>query len=289
MSPATMNRPLPTPEPAVPRSDSAAGGAAALRSGRRGTSLRFYICLGLLATTAVGIQVVAVSLGQVLRKKAIPLQRPLAEADARKLAPDYGLHPQPPLPINHEMLDTLGTEEYLSWRVVDHRVGKESPVCLAHVFVTYYTGKPDMVPHVPDECYVAGGAVAAGDPITIDVPVKGVRAPRDRVPVRAVAFQPKPSLHDVLGTNRDTVNVLYFFLTNGKYVTTRDQVRLAQANLFERYSYYAKIEIQFSDYNETRKAGAEQSIAAAGPLLSKLLPILLEDHLPDWDAVTHRH
>ena len=278
MAPTTMEKPRSTPEAAVSR-PSAGNAPSPPHAGR--TSPRYYVCLAVLMTAAVGIQVVAASLGQVLRKNAIPLKRSQLESDARKLAPEYGLHPQPPLPINHEMLETLGTEEYLSWRIVDQRSEKESPVSLAHVFVTYYTGKPDMVPHVPDECYVAGGATPVGSPRTIEVPVKAVR-----VPLRLVSFVPKTSLRSLTGNDRDTVNVLYFFLTNGQYKTTRDGVRLAQANLFERYSYYAKVEIQFSDYNETRKAGAEQSIAATGPLLNKLLPILLEDHLPDWEAVT---
>lgn len=274
--------------PAAPRVADAPPPAAGPppRSGWR-ASPRFYVCVALLAGAAIGIQVAAKSLGHVLRKQAIPLRKPLAEADARKLGPEYSLHHRPPPPINHEVLQTLGTEEYLAWKVVDARRPRSDPLSTAHVFVTYYTGKPDMVPHVPEECYVAGGAVRVGKPQDVQLAIAGAAAPQDQVPLRALSFRPKASLRDIgPGDERQTVNVLYCFLTNGRYVTTRDGVRLAQANPFERYSYYAKIELRFTDYDEQRAAGMEGSIAASGPLLGKLLPILLHDHFPDWAAVT---
>jgi len=37
------------------------------------------------------------------------------------------------------------------------------------------------------------------------------------------------------------------FWANGRYVTTRNEVRLSVANLRHRYAYYTKLEISFSD------------------------------------------
>lgn len=261
-----------------------AAGRANVAAGAWRASWRFYVCLGLLATTALTMQGLAAALGQYFRKQAAPLLKPLAAADQRRLSPEYTLHPVPPEPINHEVLETLGTEEYLSWRIVDTRRAKDDPLALAHVFVTYYTGKPDMVPHVPDECYRAGGAVAVGTPRTVKIPAAGVRAPGEQVPVRVVTFQPKQGLRTTGQPMQ--INILYFFHCNGRYVTTRDDVRFAQANLFDRYAYYAKVELNFTDYEGRKSADFDSSVKAAGPLLEKLMPILLEDHFPDWDALS---
>jgi hypothetical protein len=56
-----------------------------------------------------------------------------------------------------------------------------------------------------------------------------------------------------------------------------------------RHAYYAKIELTFMDDPENPRtaplpAGREESLAAAGPLLQKLLPVLLADHFA-WDQV----
>jgi hypothetical protein len=76
--------------------------------------------------------------------------------------------------------------------------------------------------------------------------------------------------------------VLYFFHVNGGYATTRTEVRSAHMNPFDRYAYYAKVELWFSDESLRVLANRNVSLDAAGRLLRKLLPALLEDHFQDW-------
>lgn len=260
----------------------ALGPSAAVAAGsvvRPLASWRYYVCVGLLVAAAVSMQAVARYFQWNLRKQAVPLKKPLSALDTRKLGPAYRPHPiQPPL-LDEENVQALGTSEYLLLRLVDTRRARTDPLCVANVFVTYYTGQPDMVPHVPDECYLAGGYDPAGTPE--DTFVSLSEAPQDRIPVRAVQFQSRDTL------NRPTV--LYFFHVNGEYRTSRTGVRLRLANLWERHGYYAKIEVTFTDDSldprRQRFAGKAEALAALGPLLARLMPVLLEDHFA-WDVVT---
>jgi len=232
------------------------------------------------------MQTAATLLGQTFRKEALPLKRGLAAADSRKLAPQYALHPVPPAPLSPEMIESLGTTEYLSWRVIDLGKPESDPTKVAYVFVTYYTGKPDMVPHVPDECMKASGYECTSARVA-SVVVPGVGAPEERVPVRVLQFDPPSGLRDRFQATRERgPTVMYFFHCNGRFATTRDEVRLLQMNLFDKYAYYAKIEVSFSDYRLAANAPTEESLAALQPLLAKLLPILLNDHFQDWEGVS---
>jgi hypothetical protein len=103
--------------------------------------------------------------------------------------------------------------------------------------ITYYTGKVDTVPHVPERCYVADGFLP-----TTHLTLKwhlGDYAPGDarEVPVRFIDFEDQ--------TTRGQQNrcVTYFFHANGKYEEDPNQVRLRLQHLTEKYAYFAKIEV----------------------------------------------
>jgi hypothetical protein len=222
------------------------------------------------------------------QKQPVPLKRSLAAMDQSKLLPEYRLHPHQPDTLSEDAIESLGTREYLSWSVVDLDRERGDPACVAHLLISYYTGKPNLVPHVPEECLQAAGAALVGVPRTVRIPVAGVGAPNGRVPVRVCDFEKTSgSRASFPGASArvDTFKVLYFFHVNGGYKTTRDEVRLRLSNLFDRYAYYTKVEVRFTDYSFQRNAGEEASIAAAGKLLRKIVPILLDDHLADWQAL----
>ncbi|MFH1748573.1 MAG: exosortase-associated EpsI family protein [Planctomycetota bacterium] len=252
---------------------------AAANARRRGpASPRYYVCLALLIISAIGMQALARALGGYFRKEAVPLKQPLLALDWRKLEPAYRPHLIQAPSLNEEQLQALGTHEYTNMRVIDVQREREDPVRVANIFITYYTGQPDMVPHVPDECYLAGGYDPVGGPQTTTVSVPGVGAPDDEIPIRVLEFQSRE------GEDRPTV--LYFFHVNGDYKTRREEVRVRLANLLERYAYYAKIEVSFTnDPDNTRPrryAGRMESLQALEALLRGLMPVLLEDHLA-WE------
>ncbi len=249
----------------------------ATASGTRPSS-RFWVCVVLLGLAAVGVQVLPGMLNVYLRKEPVPLKSPLALLDLRKLEPRYTRHPDTDRipPMSDEMVESLGTEEYLVVYLRDTTVPVTASTSVAHLFVTYYTGKPDMVPHVPDECFRAGGYNKLRA-YTAPVNAVGVGAPDDEIAVRVVDFEASPGRS--LSGSSARLSVLYFFHANGTYVTTRNGVRANALNPFQRYAYYAKIEMSFFAGNgRGGNASAEESLAAAGPLLEALLPVLFEDH-----------
>ncbi|MFO0840329.1 MAG: hypothetical protein U1D55_17615 [Phycisphaerae bacterium] len=257
---------------AAPQAPSSAPAAA-----RRWASTRYFVCLAVLAGAAIAMQASASWLSVYFRKEAVPLRKPLYLIDLTKLAPTYVPHPVPVPTLSEDTIQTLGTREFVNLRLVDATVARTDPTSLADIFITYFTGKPDMVPHRPEECIVASG-LTLNSSMLVAVNVPGVGAPRDQIPISSLLF-------DLPGNDPRKFNVLYFFRVNGRYCTTRDEVRFAQANIFDRYAYYAKVEIRFSSYDMTQFAGRDVSGAAAERLLRRLWPILMTEHLPDWDKL----
>ena len=243
------------------------------------TSARYWVCLGVLVFAALGLKGAAWKLGVVLRKEAVPLKRQLQLFDARKLGPDYELdkgRTDKQEPMTEDMTETLGTHDYLQAYLMDTRTPDSDPTRVALLFVTYYTGKPDLVPHEPDICWQAAGydKISAE---TVRVRVPGIGAPGDELPVRAVEFRAAQQDRYAASAS-DAATVLYFFHANGHYALTRNDVRESMSNPFQRAAYYMKIEVTFMSGASVR-AGKDTSVAALGPLLARVIPVLLNDHL----------
>lgn len=244
------------------------------------THPRFLTCVVLLIAFIGAMYLIPLMRNLAPRKLPLPLRQPLYRLDKAKLAPEYDLHPSQPETFSHEMLETLGTDQYWSWNWIAKRVDRSSPTYIANVVVTYYTGQPDMVPHVPQDCMAASGwNLERESRATVQVP--GVGAPNDQIELAACEFTPPSGARD--RSVRRTV--LYFFYTNGRYENDRLGVRLAQSSLQDKYAYYSKIEMGFEDDGGHRWASRDESVAAAEMLLRKLLPALLADHFQDWTDI----
>ena len=245
---------------------------------------RYAATLLILVGAAVGLIVLSHLADVYLRKEAVPLQRSLRDFDFRRLAPEYERHPVVPQPISSDMLQTLGTDEYADLRLVRTDLPPEDRTSMAIVFINYFTGKPDLVPHVPDECMVAGGFDRVGVRYTAKVHATGIGAENDEAPVRVIQFSSRGGVTP--GANPTTpLTVMYFFHCNNQYAATRTGVRRVLGRLFDRYAYYAKIEVRFVS-RAGEPATLEESLAAIGPLMQKLMPVLFEDHFADWEALT---
>ncbi len=263
-------------------SGSGAGAADRPVGGR--CRLRFYVCVGLLLATAGGMQGLSHYFEVTFAKQPCPLKKPLAYLDAQKLAPEYTLSARQLPPISDEVLENLGTHEYLQWYLDDNSLPDDDPCSLVYLFITYYTGKDDPVPHNPKECYSAGGATLVGEKVE-HFTLPGPHGQPVDIPVSFLDFQPAER-SSLLGPAPDRPLVVgYFFYANGKYMTTRLAVRTAVSNLFDRYAYYCKIEIRFMNRIAGVPADRARTIAATEKLLRKLMPVLWEDHFQDWEAL----
>ncbi len=177
--------------------------------------------------------------------------------------------------IKPEVLDGLGTDQYIQWTLVDDSQVEDARNLL-QLFVTYYTGAPDQVPHVPEECYVGGGGYQVIRESLLDVPVPGL-GEHETVRVKVLDMQSPSSL--VTGSKV----VMYVFHTNGAFCADRNCVRSAMASLLERHAYFSKLELTFG--LQDALPPREEALEAGKRFLGVVIPILVRDHWPNWDEV----
>ncbi|WP_200761290.1 exosortase/archaeosortase family protein [Poriferisphaera corsica] len=227
----------------------------------------------------------------VLFKKAVPTRYELVLIP-RQIS-SWKLKQEDP-PLSQAILDELGTTNYVSRTYEDTDRPVDDPLRYIRFHSAYYTGTVDTVPHVPERCYVAGGATSLNQG-TSTISVGGteyfeddetenghiaystlmrgdVRIPKIKdIPVSYMSFQP-PSQQQ---GKEIKATVMYFFIANGKFLATPDAVRLKGTETSDEYSYYSKVEvsIQTGDLDEAKNI--------AQSFLSAYLPEVMAC-LPDW-------
>ncbi|MHC5060969.1 MAG: hypothetical protein ACYTFK_07785 [Planctomycetota bacterium] len=243
----------------------------------------FVICVAVLAIAGMSKEIVIEWSGAYLTKEPLPLKKPLDLLDTGSLA-SYKVRQRHRI-TNKDVLEQLGTEEYLQWELEDTDVDKTSPVRFCSLFITYYTGNLDQVPHVPEECYVGSGNQRIGSE-SMALNVEGFSGEQDSdkktISARYIVFSGR-------GTNiwgaATKYSVLYFFKVNGAYAGTRTEARaILGGNLFGKYSYFSKFEWKFNGIGSSGRIFPDKadSLAASEKLLSVVLPVMERDHWPDW-------
>jgi hypothetical protein len=242
----------------------------------------FVVCVGILLIVTIVKGVVIKKLGVQMVKEPIALRQPLDEMNEVALAP-FELKNKTRIQ-NRDVLESLGTEEYMQWTLVDTTAEPDSPTRACSLFITYYTGNPDMVPHVPDECYVGGGnSRLAGEMVSIEIP--GTESGK-KVPFQYVMFG---RVGDSI-MKEEKFSVQYFFHANGKYSGSRTDTRLILgSNWFSKYSYFCKVEWFFYGQDAFGRIypDKEQTLGASEKLMAKLLPELERNHWPDWEKINN--
>ena len=245
----------------------------------------FLICVLVLAAAAAGKSMVIQKLGIQLTKLAIPLKKPFDQMDEALLAP-YRVINKLEMK-NKDVIESLGTEEYVQWVIEDTQVEKNSPVRFCSLFITYYTGDPDQVPHVPEECYVGGGnQIVSRESVKVKINCPPTDCPElpDKMDIRYLVFGGSGS--DVWSASIK-YPVLYFFKVNGKYVPSRTETRKVMGvNFFGKYSYFSKVEWKFfggGSGEMSYPTKKEPVLAASEKLLSVLLPVMEREHWPEWE------
>lgn len=234
----------------------------------------FLTCAVVLALAGVGMSLATRQLGPYLQKEPLPLRRPLDALEEGRLTPYRVLAK---IPIEDvDILESLGTRDYIQWVLEDPREPTDSPVRKVLLFLTYYQ-QADRVPHVPEECYTGGGYQRlATSAISLRV---GASDRAREIPGRYLLFE--KTAPDLMRAVPE-FPVLYLFRVNGEYAGSRDEARLAlNKNIFSQHSYFCKIEMVF---NQSSVAPAREMAAAASEkLLGVLLPVLEQEHWPDLE------
>lgn len=234
----------------------------------------FVICTAVLALAGVGMSLATQRLGPYLKKEPLPLRKPLDAIEGGRLAP-YKVSAKVPIE-NEDVLQSLGTRDYIQWILEDPRESVQSPVRKMLLFITYYR-QPDRVPHVPEECYTGGGYQRlATNAISFRIGASGDPC---EIPGRYLLFD-RVSRNVALAVPQ--FPVVYLFRVNGEYAGSRDEARMAlNRNLFSKHAYFCKIELVF---NQSATAPTRESATAAGEkLLAVLLPLLEQEHWPEME------
>jgi hypothetical protein len=269
----------------------------------------FVVAVVVLGIAAVGLNAAVGYLQLHFKKQPVPLSvygKPLATLPAvlghwRQISFDQAL--------DKEVQDVLGTDQYIFREYADERlVGKdrienlrdlrsramstsdpaeskrledewarsysrmrsEHPDAVVNVAMTYYTGMVDTVAHVPDRCVVADGYEPT--PADTDYADWTIGPDGRKLRVKFVNYE------DQTGARRMPRSIAYFFQVNGEYEASHLDVRRKLQNLFQRYGYYAKVEIM------TSMSDRHASAKVMTDFLSAAMPEI-EQVLPDWQRV----
>lgn len=234
----------------------------------------FIICAAVLAVSAMSKQTLINKMQIYLSKEPIALKASFDNMDETKLGV-YKVAKKTKIQ-NQDIVDELGTNDYLMWELEDSSVPEGSNVRYCSLFITYYTGINDRIPHVPEECYFGAGN-RVKDTLDPSFVLKHASGESEEMEYRRLVFTSQSQ--DVWGSGSE-FSVCYVLRVNGKYSGNRTSARnLIAKNLFGKYSYFSKVEWRFNGkYGQpTNKEISE----ACEKMLNVVLPVLEEDHWPD--------
>lgn len=201
-----------------------------------------------------------------LIKKPMPIRKPVVDFDFSSFAPWRVVAGERMRP---EMAEELGTAEYGMWSLRNDSASG-ADLKEAELFISYYTGVQDQVPHVPEECYAVGGWGMSGDK-TLD----GVTLAGESAGVRRVSFAPPTS--GAIREGDTKKHVYYVISVNGELFTARNPARFKMADPRDKYLYYSKVEVSLRSTGATDEKKID---AAAIDLLDKSVKELFKSHWP---------
>jgi hypothetical protein len=270
----------------------------------------FVVAVLLLGTAAVTLNFATGFLQLHFKKRPVPMR--VAALDGPDGIPSvigHWVQLSKDSPLDPDTEHILGTTQYIKGRMyVDtraldpearealktmtedqregllQRVTHENPTALLYVGVFYYTGLVDTVAHIPERCYIADGYDVVTSQTREGVKCGTYPDGRERV----VSFR-YINFEDQTGQRRESKNVAYLFHVNGHYESDVLGVRRSLQNLFERYGYYAKIELMTVSPSRAGdlaggQAVQDQSLAAVEDFLNAALPDF-ERCMPDWEKL----
>ena len=258
---------------------------------RRTTTIALATVVGILFTALGSLNAAIEYNNVVLNKQPLELREKLYRL-ANHIGPWHVV--QKADELDTDILEVLGTTEYITWDYQDKSAKPRSPGNRVRLHIAYYTGIVDTVAHVPERCILASGGKR--DSIqTLTLKLEGPQYRPDGSGFLSPSFrQPLgvyiPSLdipatlfrYYLPGGKEQIHTAVYFFVANGKFYESPDKVRAQGMAPWDRYRYYCKVELGLAGVSDPQVVAQRVS-----QFLSHAMPEIMAC-LPDWRQVTEQ-
>ena len=265
------------------------------------SAIQGYIAaIVVLVLGAVGFRMLVAQLNIHLMKERVELRRPLDTIPTKlgrweRVGKDSV--------FADTLIEELGTRSYLDRA---YAIEGDPAKGYVHVHIAYYTGTIDAVPHIPERCWAVSGLELTRNSQGVEIPVDrsewrpyegpvAVEAPyfvaEVRDPITADIDWVTMPLGDIAATTIEFQDPKkpeerqvggYFFIANGRAVSSSYGVRQAAFNLRDKYAYYCKIQLTKRGKVATPDGSLLGSFKAdAAEILDELIPHVMRS-LPDW-------
>ncbi|HEY4330813.1 MAG TPA: hypothetical protein VGN88_13815 [Phycisphaerae bacterium] len=207
--------------------------------------VRSIIVATVLATGIASVRGLETALHATFDKPPAPLQKPLPYMHKELGDPVRYVAVGSDEILDSEVVETLGTTDYLVRQYRDETLAQQLPGALVNLNLNYYpTGS--STPHVPEICWAGSGRDEVGGARNI-FEVKGVkRHDGSTVDLRMkmISFLP-PAGDPTAAPSGEPMysNVAYVFQVNGDYVAQTQEVMSRFWKASYKFAYHAKIEV----------------------------------------------
>jgi hypothetical protein len=223
-----------------------------------------YVCMALILTVATALYLVARS-RTFSQPLPLPLKSPLGQLSEKRLPPYRIVQVQNfgrPLSI----VDQPPLDDYACWSMQD---GDGRPVSL---MVTYSSASLDRPMHVVHASFLGDGtSLVARTKEIVAITCRGYKI---TVPLEVRELE-KPT-KDALRT----WIVVRTCCANGEFSSDARGAARILYNSNERYAYFSQVDASMQLDSQTTR---EQAIESVERFLQVVIPVLLEDHWPDWE------
>jgi hypothetical protein len=165
----------------------------------------------------------------------------------------------------------------LNWYYAAMYRDTNAPGVLVQVYVTYYTGLLDAVPHVPERCLVAGGgSVLADQSQSIDLAMTAVAPEWAGQWLKLKAYR---TAYEVRAGSGMGACQYHLFSMNGLPTDRWEEVRINLAKPWLKYCYFAKVQVAVFSAQNGQPLRPEPDMAASDracrEFLDRALPVIL--------------
>jgi hypothetical protein len=258
----------------------------ALKRISRRTLIRSAAAAGILLVGVVAVRVLQAAMHATFDKPPAPLAHKLTFIKRELGHPVRYVATEPDEILEKDIVDSLGTPDYLVRQYTDTTKKPGEPGWLINLNLNYYpTG--DSTPHVPEICWAGGGWQEADNSRNFfSVPnVQGHDGRDIDLRMRLISFVAKNGQSADAADGPVYSNVGYVFHVNGNYVAGAQEVvsQFWRASYF--YAYHCKIEVTPMEIDPTDPLGRRKRVLVCSQQQAQqIISDFIREALPEVEA-----